>query len=53
MKEFLKEIQEFIDKNSDKYNIEISIKDWKGSGPYGNENSKPIMDIKLTEKVLR
>jgi len=52
MKDFLKELQEFIDKNSKNYNIQIIVSDWKECGEYSGEDPRPVFDIKLTEKVL-
>jgi hypothetical protein len=52
MNEFLKEIQEFIDKNSKNYNIKINIKDWKECGEFNGDDPKPIIEIELTEKKL-
>jgi hypothetical protein len=52
MKELLEEIQEFINKNSEDFNIEINVTDWKECGEFNGEDPRPIFNIKLTEKVL-
>lgn len=50
MVKILKELQEFIDKNSKNYNIELEVKSWQECGEYSGEDPRPIFTIKLTEK---
>jgi hypothetical protein len=53
MVKIVKELQDFIDKNSKNYNIELEVKGWQETGKYCGEKPEPIFTIKLTEKVLR